>query len=194
MKGIVARGIFAALFLAPSLCAFAQSPNLCTEQEDTSFTCTLKNSKLVSVCGAADLSDRAGYLVYRYGTKEKIELSFPNRPTEFRRITSQDETVDDKTGEDDQFIHFRNGRFSYIIYSAIGHKFHLEGLAVFENHKLLSNNQCLPDTSHWGLVQNDLLSVGVPLQDDGEAMRFWKQLLPGNSAVVSQKSSNAPRK
>lgn len=187
MRSIAVKGIYLLLLFSSSLCAFASGPNLCRQQEDTYFTCTLKNGKLASVCGTDDLSDHAGYLVYRYGTKQKLELNLPGSPGEFRRFSSAIELVDDKTSEDDQFVRFKNGKFSYIIYSASSYKFDFMGLAVFENYKLLSNNQCSSDTSDWGLGQNSLLSVGVPLQDADEAMRFWKSLLPSSSAVLSQK-------
>jgi hypothetical protein len=77
MTPIAARGIFVALLFSFSFNSFAAHLNLCTNQEDTYFTCTLKNGKLVSVCGTDYVSDKSGYLVYRYGTNQKIELSLP---------------------------------------------------------------------------------------------------------------------
>jgi hypothetical protein len=194
VRHIAIRGIFAALFLTVSFCAFADKPNLCTEHEDTYFICTLKNGKLVSVCGTEDVSDKSGYLVYRFGTKQKIEISLPGKPLDFRRVSSTIALTNDEPIEDDEFIRFMNGKFSYIIYSAIGNNFEVDGLAVFDEYKLLNHAECLPDSIDTSLVQNFLLNAGVQSEDPDEAMRFWKPLLPSNSAALSQKSSNRPKK
>ncbi|WP_208450311.1 hypothetical protein, partial [Burkholderia gladioli] len=46
------------------------------------FNCELKeNKKLVSLCSSKDLSNRAGFLQYRYGSPGKIELTYPEIKT-----------------------------------------------------------------------------------------------------------------
>jgi hypothetical protein len=196
MKDIAARGIFAALLMASSLAAFAESQNLCTEQEGPLFSCSLENKKLVSVCALIDSAQESGYryLVYRYGTKEKIELSFPDKPMEFRRLTRTIELVDDKSMEDDVFVRFINGKISYVVYAAVVHHAEMQGVAVFDGHKLLSNIKCQPDSADGDLQPNFLESIGAQLQDADEAVRFLKPILPSSSAVVSQQSSNRPKK
>lgn len=196
MKGRTARWMSAALLLATSLCAFAESPNLCTEKEDPVFACPLENKKLVSACALVDPTQKSGYgyLVYRYGTKEKIELSFPGKPMDFPRVTSAIELVDDKTAEDDQLLRFRNGKISYVVYTASSYKFDLEGVAVFDGYKLLSNIKCQPNSADVELQENFMESIGAQLQDKDEALRFLKPILPDSSVIASQKSSNTAGK
>jgi hypothetical protein len=196
MRHIAIRGIFAALLLVSSLYAFAESPNLCTEQEDPVFACPLENKKLVSVCALYDSTQKSGYryLVYRYGTKEKIELSFPDKPMEFRRLTSVDETLDYKPTDDGQFIRFMNGKISYVVYVAAVHNTDLAGVAVLDGYKLLSNIKCQPDSADFSLQQNFIVSIGAQLEDADKALRFWKLILPGSSTAVPQQSPSVPKK
>jgi hypothetical protein len=61
-------------FLAITAGTAAQfSSQLCKANETVAFAFQLKNQKWVSVC--RDKND--AYLVYRFGTKNKIELSYP---------------------------------------------------------------------------------------------------------------------
>ncbi|WP_186204368.1 hypothetical protein [Burkholderia gladioli] len=51
---------------------------LCKAEEVTVFNCDLKeNHKIVSICSSSDMSGKLGYLQYRYGKKDAIELVFP---------------------------------------------------------------------------------------------------------------------
>ena len=46
---------------------------LCMSNEDVFLSFVIKNNKIISLCSAKDQS----YIVYRYGTKNKIELEYP---------------------------------------------------------------------------------------------------------------------
>ncbi|WP_175772836.1 hypothetical protein [Paraburkholderia phenazinium] len=65
------------------LAAFAASQmvhaaSLCGASEVAVFSCQLKeNKKFVSLCSSKDLSDKSGFLQYRYGAPGKIELRYP---------------------------------------------------------------------------------------------------------------------
>jgi hypothetical protein len=65
------------------LAAFAASQmvhaaSLCGASEVAVFSCQLKeNKKFVSLRSSKDLSDKSGFLQYRYGTPGKIELRYP---------------------------------------------------------------------------------------------------------------------
>jgi hypothetical protein len=52
--------------------------SLCSASETTVFNCELKeNHKIVSICSSKILTGKSGFLQYRYGTPEKVELVFP---------------------------------------------------------------------------------------------------------------------
>jgi len=62
-------------FCFNSLIAFSQFSNeLCLKNEKVVFAFQLKNKKWVSVCKEINES----YIVYRFGTKTKIELTYPS--------------------------------------------------------------------------------------------------------------------
>ena len=59
---------------------------LCKSDEAIKFSCHIENSEnIVSVCSSKNISSEEGYLQYRFGTSQKIELTFPKvmkNPTE----------------------------------------------------------------------------------------------------------------
>ena len=68
--------------------AFAQFDNqLCKSNEEIVFAFQLKNLKWVSVCKEKNGS----YIVYRFGTKSKIELQYPSKldSTSWQQFTFQ---------------------------------------------------------------------------------------------------------
>jgi hypothetical protein len=70
----------AAIFCAVTthaISASASASPLCNAAEQTLWHCTLKYHKMSAICASKDLSATAGYLQYRFGTRDKIELEFP---------------------------------------------------------------------------------------------------------------------
>lgn len=53
-----------------------QSVSLCTETERSLYACTM-GKKLLSICASNDLSKSAGYLQYRFGRIDHLELQYP---------------------------------------------------------------------------------------------------------------------
>lgn len=71
---------FSILFIIPL--AYGNSNNsLCKESEKVFFNCKTKRQKIISLCGSQDLAKNQGYLQYRFGKKEKVELTFPKKQT-----------------------------------------------------------------------------------------------------------------
>jgi len=59
-----------------------QPGTLCAKNERVIFSCPVKRpAKIVSLCGSKDLASERGYLQYRFGVPEKIELEFPQSRT-----------------------------------------------------------------------------------------------------------------
>ncbi len=189
MKPILLRSIYG-LLLFSAVPAFAAGPNLCRAQEDPLFACQLQSKKFVAACALYDPALKEGYrsLVYRFGTSEHIELSLPEDPNQFRRSTYIDEATTSEPIEDDEYLRFVNGRFSYVLYTGLGKGFDLKGLAVFRDNQLVSKASCEPNTLEHNMSRNDLLALGVQSEIDSQhALRFWSQLLPRNSSVLTQK-------
>ena len=72
--------------LAFASCTAYALDTLCTTTEKVIFNCQLKESKkLVSVCGSKPLTRDSGYIQYRFGTKQYLELIYPSKKTESQK-------------------------------------------------------------------------------------------------------------
>ncbi len=62
--------------------AALQPGTLCGRTERVIFSCSVKRpAKIVSICASKELTNERGYLQYRFGVPEKIELEFPKDRT-----------------------------------------------------------------------------------------------------------------
>ncbi|WP_215796720.1 hypothetical protein [Rheinheimera oceanensis] len=61
--------------ISPALLAY-EPASLCSADEQVIFACEVKH-KLLSVCASADVSHTSGYMQYRFGQPDKIELTYP---------------------------------------------------------------------------------------------------------------------
>ena len=178
-----------------SIPAFAAAPGLCTQQEDSFFSCPLGNGKIVSVCAPYNPSAKAAYssVIYRYGTPEKIELSLTANRADFGSLVSVNESTSEKPIEDDLYLRFSSHQFSYVTYAAVGTGFSLQGVAAFEGGKLLSNTSCRPDTITLDNSPKPLVALGAREEENSEAWPFWRQILPAKSAVRARKPRRSGR-
>jgi len=174
--------------LAFPLRMLAQEPNLCTPKEEAIFTCTLESRKIVSACAVLDgASEAPKSIAYRYGEKDAVELTIPHTTfPQDMRVSEIAAKPYSKVTEDDQYLRFIKGQYSYIIYTADSYQFDLAGLAVFKGATLLKNETCQSGNHPIQLSFNTLLSLGI--QDDLDADKFWRSLLPKTSAVFTQPS------
>src|SRR5258706_15993266 len=59
-----------------------QPNSLCAKDERIIFSCPVKRpAKIVSLCASKDLTSERGYLQYRFGLPDKVELEFPKDRT-----------------------------------------------------------------------------------------------------------------
>lgn len=126
------------LFLVMAAPVQAQG-TLCTKQEKVAFSCPV-GKKIVSLCASADLSETSGYVQYRYGTKDKVELVYPDtlsHPRAHFEFGSNDYTG----GHTDYYL-FNNNGVDYIVYSGLGWQWRNEGLVVEKDGKRLSSMRC----------------------------------------------------
>ena len=66
------------LFSATAQTSDLQPNSLCAKGERIIFSCPTKRpAKIVSVCASKDLTSDRGYIQYRFGQPEKVELEFP---------------------------------------------------------------------------------------------------------------------
>jgi hypothetical protein len=84
-RKLALRQVFACVLLFGMGAVHAATPSLCEAGESTYFSCKLKSSKVVSICGSGQVSPRdkdghrAAWLQYRMGRPGALELVFPKQ-------------------------------------------------------------------------------------------------------------------
>lgn len=94
------------------------SDNLCTDNEEVLFGFKIENSpKILSICLSKKQPD---YIVYRFGTKDKIELEFPeNKADSWNKFTYSYYLRGGGAGNegmDMNYLTFENDEYEYQIY------------------------------------------------------------------------------
>ena len=87
------------------------SESLCKGDEKIVFSCPVGHAKVVFVCASKSLTN-GGYIQYRFGRKDKIDLSIPST------TKSSDVAIDGNSGGNrsgGSFIRFGNGVYSYVV-------------------------------------------------------------------------------
>jgi hypothetical protein len=126
-----------ALLLA-TLCSptFADEVTLCSAHEEIYFSCRV-GGKIASVCASGNISPNNGYVQYRFGRLNNIELEYPKLPYPPAKFFS----ISDINQGNAQSTHFkfRSGGYDYVIYSGFP-----SGLYVKNAGKIVSNMPCDP--------------------------------------------------
>lgn len=138
MKNVALIGGLIGLLAAPVWAAESH----CRAQERIIFSCSL-GKKTVSVCASDDLSTTSGYLQYRFGPKDTLELAFPD----VTQATPAASYVQARTlmfaGGGGGYLRFINGAHHYIVYTAIGKGWGAkDGVAVEKNGQFVTNLEC----------------------------------------------------
>ena len=116
--------------------------SLCQEQEQIIFSCSL-DKKMVSVCASTDFSSSSGYLQYRFGQKNALELAFPALTESVRSHPHIQARTLLFAGGGGGYLRFITGNYNYIVYTAIGKGWGAkDGVAVEKNHRLVVNMEC----------------------------------------------------
>ena len=109
--GRLLPGLLVLLATSPALAA---GSNLCRQQEDALFSCTLTSGKQVSACAGVNepsssaTSSPSTYrgLTYRFGSAEHIELSLSGTFPALRKQIFADEETAQNPIEDDFYLRF----------------------------------------------------------------------------------------
>lgn len=116
--------------------------SLCREHEQVIFSCSL-DKKMVSVCASTNFSASSGYLQYRFGQKNALELAFPALAGTTRSLQHIQARTLMFSGGGGGYLRFINGQYHYIVYTAIGKGWGTkDGVAVEKNTRLIVNLEC----------------------------------------------------
>lgn len=91
-------------------------PSLCQPNETAVFSCAI-GGKIASLCASPDISPSQGSLSYRFGRKDAIELTHPDRPLPPDQAFST--AVVGDAGFAGDIVRFSRGETRYTLYSII---------------------------------------------------------------------------
>jgi hypothetical protein len=128
------------IFCVLSASADAAHP-LCLTNEDNIFSCTA-GKKVISVCASKDLTADHGYLQYRFGLPNKVELTVPADRSVHPANSAVSRTLT-FSGGGGAYLRFKAGDFDYVVYTAIGKGWGTkDGVAIEKNGKPLTHISC----------------------------------------------------
>ena len=129
----------------------------CSSQEETLFTCKIsKSKKLVSICTSKGFSNHSGYIQYRFGRPNQVELAFPKVISDSSRKFLW-QTYGYSGGWDTR-IQFSIENFRYQVYDkaykkTASSKDLYGGILVYKKNKKLAELKCDLKTISGGLNQ-----------------------------------------
>ncbi|MGL5452520.1 MAG: hypothetical protein ACRDBT_08985 [Aeromonas sp.] len=136
---LFATTVFATTGFATQVQAAGAQTSLCQSQEEVLFACST-GKKIISVCASDDFSAHSGYVQYRFGTKKKIELAFPEQPGHPSTFATGGTIT--YAGGGAAYMRFNNGAHSYVVYSGMGRGWDKQGVVVEKRGKMLVNILC----------------------------------------------------
>jgi len=129
--------LFASLLILSNT-SFAAEKTLCSQDEKVVFSCEIKkNKKIASLCSSKDAGKDKGYVQYRFGTSNKVEMQFPE--------SKESGNKNFKTKEEPEMItiSFSKGNFVYELVSGEDRRGASYGnVIVNQSGKLLSALDC----------------------------------------------------
>jgi hypothetical protein len=114
--------------------AHADETTLCQPHEEIYFSCPTGN-KTISLCASGNISPSNGYVQYRFGTPDHIELQFPDKPYPPKNRFLLSDISEGNLNY--THIKFKSGEYNYVIYQGMPN-----GLYIKKNGKLVSNLIC----------------------------------------------------
>jgi len=114
--------------------AHADETTLCQPHEEIYFSCPT-GKKIISLCASGNISPDNGYVQYRFGTPDHVELQFPNKPYPPKSRF----LIGDILGGNVNYVHikFKSGKYNYVVYQGLP-----SGLYIKKNGRLVSNLVC----------------------------------------------------
>jgi hypothetical protein len=97
---------------------------------------------MISVCASKDLAADRGYLQYRFGLPDKVEVAVPADRSVAPANSALSGTLVFSGGGGD-YLRFKAGDYDYVVYTAIGKGWgEKDGVAIEKNGKRLSHVSC----------------------------------------------------
>ena len=147
-------------FLALTVLAVDPAPaSHCAPFEVTAFTCTIdKSKKIVSLCASKDAGPKTGYVQYRFGKKDKVELTFPEDKSPASQHFQGFSQRYTKGGASS--LRFHHGDVDYLVYTGGTMDWMWSGVAVFKGDQKQALLEC--DDDNLSIDDDWIKSLALP--------------------------------
>lgn len=108
---------------------------LCSIGEKIYFSCPFPDEKIVSICASGNISPYTGYVQYRYGTPNDIEMTFPQEKIPPKKRIFVVNASEGSVSED--IIKFKGGSCTYLV-----SQMSASNLTVIKNGKVVLRKLC----------------------------------------------------
>jgi hypothetical protein len=114
--------------------ARAEETTLCRAHEEVYFSCPV-GGKIISLCASGNISPDNGYIRYRFGTPDHVELQYPDD----NHSSKSRFTISDISGGNLNFTHvkFKSGGYDYVMYQGFP-----SGLYIKRKGRTIANLTC----------------------------------------------------
>jgi hypothetical protein len=135
----------------------------CTADEKIVFSCPVKGQKIVSVCATKDLSNKTGMLTYRFGRKNRPEMTLPKNADGWRDTVRAGRVM--YTSGGGSYLGFKSGEYTYVVYGAAGRGWTNDGLMVMKGEEEFRVHRCAREP--YDLLDRDLFEkAGLEIEDN----------------------------
>ncbi|MEN9689048.1 MAG: hypothetical protein RI998_1045 [Pseudomonadota bacterium] len=149
---MVKHSIFA-VFLLTSLGVQAQT--LCAAEEMNLFSCDI-GKKVLSVCGSKDLSAEQGWMEYRFGTSEKLEMVYPEKRAHPQKTFKANRLYSSVEQSLIQELQFKKSNTTYTVYTQEIKGKKEAGVMVTTSKDVTLKCKSLKGTSDFNMLLNEL--------------------------------------
>ncbi len=94
----------------------AQGQTLCAEGEANLFSCEI-GKKILSICGSKDLDHEKGWMQYRFGTSEKLDLIYPEKNEHPKKHFKSNRLYSSAEQSLIQELQFKRSNTEYAVYT-----------------------------------------------------------------------------
>lgn len=105
--------IFTAIFLST---IGAQAQTLCAPEEMNILSCEV-GKKILSVCGSKDLDSDKGWMQYRFGTLEKLDMVYPEKNEHPKKSFKSNRLYSSAEQSLIQELQFKKSNTAYTVYT-----------------------------------------------------------------------------
>jgi hypothetical protein len=147
-------GLLATITIAASSYPAVAAPTLCKADELVVFSCPT-GAHVASICASKNISNSEGYMQYRYGRKDSLDLAYPDVGAKPVDVFTSGILMFSAGGG--AWLRFSKGPFRYTVFTAIGkwgpagRHATAAGVAVEKDGKEFANFPCrATETSELG--------------------------------------------